>query len=147
MRIASAITLSAEERTRLESQARSRFLTVRVAERFRIVLLAASGQPDKEIAASMAITPKKFPAGASVSWRWAWPGCRKTRTGRDASPPSVPPDQTRGDHYHAPATQQRKSLERSYHGCGGRHQPSQSAAHLARPWIETASRGSVPDPQ
>jgi len=28
-------------------------------ERARIVLLAASGQPDKEIAASMAITPKK----------------------------------------------------------------------------------------
>jgi transposase len=32
---------------------------VRVAERARIVLFAASGQPDKEIAASMAITPKK----------------------------------------------------------------------------------------
>jgi hypothetical protein len=32
---------------------------VRVAERARIVLLAASGQPDKEIAVSMAITPKK----------------------------------------------------------------------------------------
>src|SRR5271169_1558993 len=59
MRIAPAITLSAEERTRLESQARSRSLPVRVAERARIVLLAASGQPDKEIAASMAITPKK----------------------------------------------------------------------------------------
>src|ERR1700685_3688494 len=59
MRIAPAITLSVEERTGLESQARSRSLPVRVAERARIVLLAASGQPDKEIAASMAITPKK----------------------------------------------------------------------------------------
>src|SRR6202795_3561357 len=59
MRIAPAITLSAEERTRLESQARSRSLPVRVAERARIVLLAASGQPDKEIAAVMAVTPKK----------------------------------------------------------------------------------------
>lgn len=59
MRIAPAITLSPEHQTLLESQARSRSLPVRVAERARIVLLAASGQTDKEIAASMAITPKK----------------------------------------------------------------------------------------
>ena len=59
MRIAPAITLGPEQRTLLESQARSRSLPVRVAERARIVLLAASGQPDKEIAAVMAVTPKK----------------------------------------------------------------------------------------
>ena len=44
MRIAPAITLSPEQRTVLESQARSRSLPVRVAERARIVLFAASGQ-------------------------------------------------------------------------------------------------------
>ncbi len=43
----------------LESQARSRSLPVRVAERARIVLSAASGQQDKEIASAMAVTPKK----------------------------------------------------------------------------------------
>src|SRR6202162_453711 len=59
MRIAPAITLSPEQRTMLESQARGRSLPVRVAERARIVLLAASGQQDLEIAARMAITPKK----------------------------------------------------------------------------------------
>jgi hypothetical protein len=59
MRIAPAIRLSPEQRTVLESQARSRSLPVRVAERARIVLLAASGQQDLEIAARMAITPKK----------------------------------------------------------------------------------------
>src|SRR5664280_1488488 len=59
MRIAPAITLSPEQRTLLESQTRSRSLPVRVAERARIVLLAASGQQDKEIAAVMAMTPKK----------------------------------------------------------------------------------------
>jgi DNA-binding CsgD family transcriptional regulator len=32
---------------------------VRVADRARIVLLAASGQQDKEIAAGMAVTPKR----------------------------------------------------------------------------------------
>src|ERR1039457_3218535 len=59
MRIAPAIRLSPEERTVLESQARSRSLPVRVVERARIVLFAASGQQDKEIASVMAITPKK----------------------------------------------------------------------------------------
>src|SRR5437868_8337804 len=88
MRIAPAITLSPEQRTVLESQARSRSLPVRVAERARIVLLAASGQPDKEIAASMAITPKKVSRWRKRFLALAWPGCRKTRTGRDVSPPS-----------------------------------------------------------
>ena len=41
------------------SSARSRSLSVRVAERARIVLFAASGQQDLEIAARMGITPKK----------------------------------------------------------------------------------------
>ena len=59
MRIAPVITLSPEQRTLLATQARSRSLPVRVAERARIVLLAASGQQDKEIAAVMALTPKK----------------------------------------------------------------------------------------
>ena len=40
----------------------------------------------RKVAAVMAVTPKKFPAGASVSWRWAWQGCRKTRPGPDAKP-------------------------------------------------------------
>ena len=59
MRIAPAITLSPEQRTKLESQARSRSLPVRVAERARIVLLAAVGQQDKDIAAALFVTPKK----------------------------------------------------------------------------------------
>src|SRR5213594_3184456 len=59
MRIAPAIALSPEQRTLLVSQAGSRSLPVRVAERARIVLFAAFGQQDLEIAARMAITPKK----------------------------------------------------------------------------------------
>jgi hypothetical protein len=59
MRIAPTITLSPEQRMMLESQARSRSLPVRVAERARIVLLAASGQQDKDIAAALFLTPKK----------------------------------------------------------------------------------------
>src|SRR5882724_4908798 len=59
MRRAPVITLSPEQRTVLESQARSRSLPLRVVERAGIVLLAASGQQDKEIAARMVTTPKK----------------------------------------------------------------------------------------
>jgi transposase len=59
MRRAPVITLSPEQQTVLESQTRSRSLPLRVVERARIVLLAASGQQDKEIAARMVTTPKK----------------------------------------------------------------------------------------
>src|SRR5271170_1248484 len=82
MRIAPAITFSPEQRTWLESQARSRSLPVRVAERARIVLFAALGQQDKEIAAVMAITPKKVSRWRK-RLRWAWRDWRtRARPGR-----------------------------------------------------------------
>jgi hypothetical protein len=56
MRIAPAITLSAEQRVTLEQGARSRSLLARVVERARIVLLIAEGQQDKEVARVMKIT-------------------------------------------------------------------------------------------
>jgi transposase len=59
MRIAPAITLNPEQRATLEQRARSRSLPARVVERARIVLLAAEGQQDMQIAARMKITPKK----------------------------------------------------------------------------------------
>jgi transposase len=59
MRIAPVITLSPEQRTMLESQSRSRSLPLRVVERSRIVLLAAAGRQDKDIAAVLSMTPKK----------------------------------------------------------------------------------------
>ena len=59
MRIAPVITLSPEQRTVLESQARSRSLPLRVVERARIVLLAAAGRQDKDIAVRLFMTPKK----------------------------------------------------------------------------------------
>jgi transposase len=59
MRIAPAITLSPEQRAALLQRARSRSLPARVVERAQVVLLAAEGQRDKQIAARMKITPKK----------------------------------------------------------------------------------------
>jgi transposase len=59
MRIAPVITLSPEQRTVLESQVRSRSLPLRVVERSRIVLFAAEGRQDKDIAVLLSMTPKK----------------------------------------------------------------------------------------
>jgi transposase len=81
MRVAPAITLSPEQRSVLESQARSRSLPVRVAERARIVLLAAAGQQDKEIAAGMAVSSKK-----ASRWRQALLGAGRGRVAERRPP-------------------------------------------------------------
>jgi transposase len=59
IRVARKIELSSEERAVLEQQARGRALPVRLAERSRIVLRAADGLQDREIAAEFGITPEK----------------------------------------------------------------------------------------
>jgi transposase len=59
MRIAPAIELSPDQRAALEQWARGRSLPARVVERARIVLRAAAGEQDKDIAQDLGITPKK----------------------------------------------------------------------------------------
>jgi transposase len=59
MRVARPITLSPEQRQVLEQQSRARSLPLRHVERARIVLRAADGLQDKQIAAELAITPEK----------------------------------------------------------------------------------------
>lgn len=56
MKVAVAIVLSAEEREELEKLARGRKVAVRVAERARIVLLAANGKQNQEIAKTCGVT-------------------------------------------------------------------------------------------
>jgi transposase len=86
MRIAPIITLSAEQQTVLESQARSRSLPLRVVERARIVLLAAGGQQDKEIAALLSMTPKKV-----SRWRKRFLALGVTGLEKDAPRPGRKP--------------------------------------------------------
>jgi transposase len=59
MRVAPPIILSPEQKQALEQCARARSLPVRMVERARIALLAASGKQDKEIAAELSITAHK----------------------------------------------------------------------------------------
>ena len=58
MRVAPAIELSSEARLELEKLSRRRTTAVRVALRSRIVLLAADGMGNKEIAQQLAVAPR-----------------------------------------------------------------------------------------
>jgi transposase len=64
MRVARAVVLSAEQRAMLESRARARSASARSVERARIVLLAAAGMQDKQIADKLRIMPEK-----AARWR------------------------------------------------------------------------------
>ena len=59
MRTAPLIELSLEQRTALERLARQRSKPARLIERARIVLLAADGLENKQIAKRMRMTPEK----------------------------------------------------------------------------------------
>ena len=59
MRVAPAVALTEPQRTHLEANVRGRSLSARLVERSRIVLLAAAGARDSDIAATLNITPHK----------------------------------------------------------------------------------------
>ena len=59
MRVAAEIALSKEERRSLESWATTRSTSVRLRERARIVLMAAQGMTNKEIAAELEVDANK----------------------------------------------------------------------------------------
>ena len=64
MRIAPQVTLSEQQRNQLQTYARGRSIAARLVERSRIVLLAAEGKQDSEIAEQLAIPRQK-----AARWR------------------------------------------------------------------------------
>lgn len=64
MRVARPVVLTPEQRELLQKQSRARSLSARKVERSRILLLAADGWQDKQIAAELGITPEK-----AARWR------------------------------------------------------------------------------
>src|SRR5579862_2931566 len=64
MRVARSVVLNNDEKEALYQLARRRSLPARLVERARIVLRAAAGLQDQEIAAELGITPEK-----SARWR------------------------------------------------------------------------------
>lgn len=86
MRIAPAIELTPDQQSILEAQARSRSLPARVVERSRVVLLAAAGRQDKEIAHSLSMTSKKV-----SRWRKRFLQLGLAGLEKDAPRPGRPP--------------------------------------------------------
>src|ERR1700747_2324554 len=87
MRTAPLIELSSEQRTTLQRLARQRSAPARVVERARVVLLAAEGLENKQIARRMGITPekaarwrKRFLAGGIAALQKDAPRPGRTRT-------------------------------------------------------------------
>ena len=64
MRVARPVVLSADQREVLETRSRARSAALRSVERARIVLLAAAGLQDRQIARELKITPEK-----AARWR------------------------------------------------------------------------------
>ena len=64
MRIAPPVQLNEEDRSQLQALARARSLSARAVERAQIVLLAAAGKQDLEIAEELSVTPR-----TAARWR------------------------------------------------------------------------------
>src|SRR6202163_3588697 len=86
MRVAPPIDLTPEQREALEQCARARSLSVRLVERARIVLLAAAGKQDKDVAAEQGITAQKV-----ARWRKRFLALGMAGLEKDASRPGRTP--------------------------------------------------------
>ena len=85
MRIAAPVEVSSEQRTALEGMARQRSLPLRVVERARIVLLAADGLENKQIAQRLHSTQEK-----AARWRKRFLAGGITALQKDAPRPGKP---------------------------------------------------------
>ncbi len=85
MRVARTVVLDKEERGRLEQIARGRSLPARLVERARIVLRAAVGLQDQQIASELGITPEK-----AARWRNRYLDGGLEALGKDATRPGRP---------------------------------------------------------
>ena len=85
MRIAAAVVLNPEQRQALERMARARSMPARLVERARIVLLAADGMENKQIARRMSLTEKK-----TARWRSRFLAGGITALQKDAPRPGKP---------------------------------------------------------
>ena len=78
MRVAPLVVLNIPHRKTLEQWARSRSLPARQVERAQVVLLAAEGKTDLEIAAALRISNQRPRVGVNASCSWAFQAWKKT---------------------------------------------------------------------
>ncbi len=146
MRVADPIVLDETTRKELQRQTRRGSVPVRVALRSRIILLAADGLQNLQIAAELNISVRM-----AALWRkrFLWLGIKGLL--KDAPRPGRTPSilastvaqvirkttQTTPPH----ATH----LVNAHHGARSGHLGGQRTAHLARSWTQAASRGELQD--
>ena len=142
MRVAPLVTLDNTQRHTLQQWARSRSLPARQVERARVILLAAEGKTDLEIAVTLNISNQK-----AARWRKRFSAIQSGRS-REGCAPSraqtryLGQDQRGTDSENdAVETDERDSLEHAQYGHGNGRQRGHRPADLARPRPE-ASLGS-----
>jgi transposase len=86
MRVARPVVLTPEQKEALETRARARSASARSVERARIVLMAAAGLQDKQIAAKFGIMPEK-----AARWRSRFLDGGLTALDKDAPRPGRTP--------------------------------------------------------
>lgn len=94
MRVARPVILNSEQRQALEQQARARSLPARQVERARLVLRAADGCQDKDIAAELGVTPEKAARWRNRFLQGGIAALRKDAP-RPGRPRTVPADQVK----------------------------------------------------
>src|ERR1017187_8159978 len=137
MRVARPVVLSTEQRDMLESRARARSAAARSVERARIVLLAAGGMQDKQIAAKLRIMPEK-----AARWRNRFLDGGLVALDKDAPRPGRTPTITAAQIQEVirKTTQDkpRHTLEYMRHGRGRWSQRKERASDLASARSEVA---------
>jgi hypothetical protein len=132
MQVAPAIELTPSQHSILRAQARSRSLPARVEGRSRIVLLAAAGKQDKEIARLLHLTPKKGSRWRKRFLQLGLVGLEKDAPRARKKTQNRPPyHQASSGDDHAPQADERDPLEHAHHGTGNRHQRGQRTPGLA----------------
>ena len=121
MRVAPPVELTEDLERALQQWARGRSLPARQVERARVVLLAAAGKQDLEIAAEIGISNQK-----AARWRKRFLKMGLAGLEREGCPAAWPytdyhtgPSTGGGPENHAGETRQRDPVEHPYDGGGG----------------------------
>ena len=148
MRVAPPVDLTEDQKRALQQWARGRSLPARQVERARVVLLAAAGKQDLEIAAEIGISNQK-----AARWRKRFLKLGLAGLEKDAPRPGPHANHHSGQsagggsENHAGEARQRDPLEHPHDGGGGGPQREERAPHLAQAWFEAAPVSNVQSQQ
>ena len=142
MRVAQAVELTEEDRRKLEQQSRGRSIAARVVLRSRIILLAAAGLQNKQIAEKLKVAPRMATLWRDRYNKLGIKGLLKDapRPGPDTRRRSQRSDRILDRQDHPKHTCQRHALVHAHHGKADGHLQGFGFASLAGSWTEAASR-------